>query len=93
MRWVHPSGWSVNRSWLDCGEKSTNQLRVVSYNVLCDGYATKPGRIQRYVNELTTATEETMAWRNRFPKLLDELITYDADIVALQVTFGFWARV
>jgi hypothetical protein len=59
-------------------------LRIVSYNMLASGYCTSASRLPRYVNEPTSATAATMAWEARFPQLLAEVLSYDADIICLQ---------
>jgi CCR4-NOT transcription complex subunit 6 len=51
-------------------------LKVVSYNVLADCYATK----ERYPYCPSWALE----WEQRGPRLIEEILGYDADVVCLQ---------
>jgi hypothetical protein len=77
--------------WKEADAEGRTVLRVVSYNVLCDAYATSSERLPRYCNPLTDITEAEMQWPARYARLLLELDTYSADIVMLQ-EIARWPR-
>ena len=52
------------------------QFSVVSYNILCDRFAT-PRRLPHVYPQF-------LCWEHRWPRLRNELAAFDADIICLQ---------
>ncbi len=69
------------RSWLRLASPNTTQptaiFTVMNYNILCDKYATR--HVYGY------CPSWALKWEYRRKQILDELRSYAADIIALQV--------
>ena len=70
------------RSWLRLASPNTTQptaiFTVMNYNILCDKYATR--HVYGY------CPSWALKWDYRRKQILDELRSYAADIIALQVS-------
>jgi len=70
------------RSWFRLSNptraQSTTTFTVMNYNILCDKYATR--RVYGY------CPPWALKWDYRRKQILDELRSYSADIIALQVS-------
>ena len=60
------------------------RVKLVSYNVLGEGYLESDDDMRRYVNDITGATAADVAWRSRLPRIVAEVGLYAADVLCLQ---------
>ena len=66
-----------DRDWLQLDDTAASEvLSVVSYNILCDRYAT--------TSQYGYTPSEALSWDYRSRLILEEINAYDADIVCLQ---------
>lgn len=66
------------RKFVNRGSRAVdeNPLTVVSWNILADQYTDD--------QFASNCSPEHLAWENRLPRIIDELISYDADVICLQ---------
>jgi mRNA deadenylase 3'-5' endonuclease subunit Ccr4 len=70
------------RKFVNRGSRAVdeNPLTVVSWNILADQYTDD--------QFASNCSPEHLAWENRLPRIIDELISYDADVICLQEVGG-----
>jgi CCR4-NOT transcription complex subunit 6 len=61
-------------------EKSDKNIRIITYNILCDSLLS----CSTEINEEELANFPNLKWEERKKKILDELRELDADIICLQ---------
>ena len=63
-------------------DKMRPQLTLVTYNILADAYAMQPKH--------DYCSRELREWAGRSQRLIDELVSYDADVICLQERPRTW---
>lgn len=70
--------WRPGLAPLPPGAGPLAPLTVVTYNILADRYATAPGGMHSY------CPPQHLAWQERKQRLMQELLSFNADILCLQ---------